>query len=227
MLPVEHLQRGSHAVDGLADDVLLLDQGRRQPVDRLHRGDDVVLLLVEPTDHPVEVAQQVARGVLTTVHHVVQLVADRLELTDSAAGQQHRQGAEDLLDLRVPAGAGERDEVTAGQPLGALRARGRLDQGDVLLPQQAGLAYVDLDVLRQLDVLAHEELDPGVPADPLDLGDVSDGHVVGEDGRAGHHVERVGEVGLDLVGVVGARPCSPAGAGRRRRRTCSRTRAGR
>ena len=78
VLPVEHLQCGSHAVDGLADDVLLLDQGGGEAVDRLHRGDDVALLLIEAADHPVEVAQQVPRLVLTSVHHRVQLMADRL-----------------------------------------------------------------------------------------------------------------------------------------------------
>ena len=50
----------------------------------------------------------------------------------------------------------------------------------------------------RLDVLAHQELHPRAPADPFDVGDLPDHHVVGHDRRAGHHVEGVGEVGAHL-----------------------------
>ena len=90
---------------------------------------------------------------------------------------------------------------------------GGLDQGDVLLAQQAGLADVDLDVRRELDVLADQELDPRVPADPLDVGDLPDDDVVGHHRGAGHHVEGVREVGGHLVGSRPCPPCCP-GSGR-------------
>ncbi len=56
----------------------------------------------------------------------------------------------------------------------------------------------------QLDVLAHQEGHPGVPADALDVGDLADDRVVGHHLGARHHVEGVGEVGGHLDRVAPA-----------------------
>ena len=75
-------------------------------------------------------------------------------------------------------------------------------QGDVLLPQQRDLADLGDRVVRQHDVVLHPHRDPGVPADPVDLGDLADDDVVDHHRGPRHHVEHVGEVGGHLEGVV-------------------------
>ena len=78
---------------------------------------------------------------------------------------------------------------------------GRLER-DVLLTEQAHLADVGDRVVGELDVVADAQGDLGVPADPLDVGHLTDGDVVDHDRRPRDDVEDVLELGGDRDGVL-------------------------
>src|SRR5581483_7428530 len=96
---------------------------------------------VEGGHQHVEPAENAAYVGLSAVHRLVQLGADRLDLLDPTATEDARQRAEHLLDLRVASRPGERDGGAVGEAADRRDARRRI-QLDVLLAQQAGLAYV-------------------------------------------------------------------------------------
>ena len=97
---------------------------------------------------------------------------------------------------------GERDLVAVAEPARPRRPSTGGLEGDVLLTEQADLADVGDRVVGQVDVLADQHRDLGVPADPLDLGHLADGDVVDHHRRPRHDVEDVVELRGDLVRVV-------------------------
>ncbi len=176
--------------------------------------------------------QQVAQVLLAPVHRLVELPGDGAELGHATAAEQERQRAEHLLDLGVPAGRRQRDVVALAEPArrGTL---GRRLQGDVLLTEQADLADLGDRVVGQVDVLADQHRDLGVPTDPLDVGDLADGDVVDHHRRLRDDVEDVLELrghGDRVVGVdrsAGQRQVVGAVELARRSAAAPRRRAGR
>ena len=146
---------------------------------------------------------------------------------DAAAAEQEGQRAEHLLDLGVAAGVGERDRVAvATAARWAPRrsaARGRRTSRRAGSPGGSSATALSGSTTSSRTRRVTWACQP----DALDLGDLADGHVVDHDRRLRDDVEDVGELRRHVVGVVGVDRRARAAAGRRRRRTCSRSPAGR
>ena len=140
---------------------------------------------------------------------VVELGEDGLELADATAVEQQREGAEDLFDLRVAAGAVQADDVAVRQ-LACARFLGVLEL-DELLAQKAGLTDLGPGVVRKLDVPWDLDRDLGDVALELDVLTLPTVTSLTLTVDCGHEVEDVAE---HHVIVIGLSPVSaPPGRG--------------
>ena len=124
-LAVDRVERTGQLLEGLVDRRQLLLGREREPVERLDRVDDVFLVVVELAGEDAQLAQHGLRRVLAALEGQVELLGDGLELRDAAAVEQQAQRAEHLLDLRVAAGALDRDGVAVPERVGARALGGR------------------------------------------------------------------------------------------------------
>lgn len=154
------------------------------------------------------------------VEGAVQLARDGVDLLHPAAVEQHRQGAEDLLDLGVAVGAGERDHRAVRQrrgvaygggaqaggvvEVGARRQVAGRDELDVLLAEQAGLLQVGVGVGGEAHFAVDLHGHPGQPVVPVhrDLLDPAHGDVVDLDRRLREEAGDVLEDRGDAVRVA-------------------------
>jgi hypothetical protein len=201
VLLAQHPDRRPGGVDRVGDHLLLAVERAGEAGDGLHRPDDLCLLAVQGAHDVGQVAEQRLEPLLPAVHHVVELAGDGAQLRHAAAAEEVGQRAEHLLDLRVATGGGQLDAVAVLEP--ADRFTGRGLEGDVLLTEQRDLPDVGDGVVGQLDVVAHAQRHPRVPADALDVDDLADRHVVDHHRGPRDDVEHVGEVRGHLERLVG------------------------
>src|SRR6266545_4277787 len=209
----EHLQTRTHGIEGLRDRAPFLGQSCREPIQGVDRLDDVLLLVVQATDERVQLVQRVLDPGLATLQRVADLLADGLQVGQTAAVEQQRHGSQHFLDLDTSLGTRDRDDVAVAELALRLLLLRRLE-GYELLAQQAGLAQRGERVVRQLHPLLDAQLHPGGPTVQPDPLHAADRHVVDLDRCFGDQVEYVGELHRDRV-VVASR--STAGEWDRRR----------
>ena len=137
-LLLQHAEAGAEVVDRADQLVLLVVQGRGQPVQPVDGPGDVARLLVEVGDQLVRVVQQRLDVRLAAGRRVVELLGDGVELVDPTAVEQQRQRAEHLFDLDAAVRPGQRDGRVVGELALGLVVAGR-GQLDVLLAEQARL----------------------------------------------------------------------------------------
>ena len=192
LLLVDQLQRLRHLGEGPGEGVVLVVDLAREPVQTVHRGDDVTALFVQAGHRGLQLRDDVLGLDLPPVEGLVELVGDGLELLQTAIGEHHRQRREGLLGGRVHARPGQRDGVpvvqVADRPL--LRRRVELQ---VLRTQEAGLPDLGVCVVWELDLRVERDRDDRGVVAGLDVGDPTDvdvGHahrgVAGERGDVGH-----------------------------------------
>ncbi len=126
-LLLQDLQSGAEAGEDRSHVLFAGGEGGGEPVDAVERLGDVALVRVQVRDEGVDPLQYGADLRFLPGERLVQLGGDGLELVDAAPVEEHGQGAEDLFDLGVPVGAGERDAARARErsPCGALGGAGR------------------------------------------------------------------------------------------------------
>lgn len=193
--------RGEVGEDGT--DVLLPGgEGAGEPVDAVEGVGDGVAVLVQGRDQCVHPFQHGADLGFAAAEGGVEFLGDGLELVDAAAVEEQREGAEDLLDLGVAAGAGHRDDTAVPEaPGGGLLGGG--DELDVLLAEEAGLFQAGAGVGGQPHLAVDLHGDPRRPvlAAEFDAGDAADGDVVDLDRGLRDKAEDVVQFGGDRVRV--------------------------
>jgi hypothetical protein len=136
-------------------------QGARERVRAVQRPVDLRPLCVEPAEEGVQLGERAADGGLPALQRETEFPVDRLELRQTAAVQDQREGTEEFLDLDVPVGPRQRDvRVVAQAPLRLLVAGSR--ELDELLPQQRRLLDLRHRVRGEVDVAVDESVTSAV-----------------------------------------------------------------
>ncbi len=194
-LLVENLCRNGEFLENLPDLLVLIVDASREHIQAVERACDVVTLLVESTDECVRLLQKTSRLAFATVERGTEFFDDGLQLAHTAAVEQQRQCAENLLDLRGVASAIQRNEVTVGQ-LRRVRSGRRGRQLDELLAEQVGLLdrgnCVGGQINRRVEDDAHVR-GPSVRSD-RHVVDATDGNAVDLHSGLRNQVEHVVEL---------------------------------
>ena len=81
----QNVQGGRDLVQCTGEHFLLSAERRREPVQFVDRGDDVVALLIQGSDEGVETSDQIANDIPAAVQRGVEVVDDVADLSESPA----------------------------------------------------------------------------------------------------------------------------------------------